>query len=152
MAVVIWTDEYRIGNDEIDRQHQHIVALVNSLEVASASGDGARTCDMVLTHLLWYLAQHFSSEEQLMAAVEYPDIEEHRREHSECRRRMAQLVSSIERGEIDVKDCVPYIRTWVHEHMLGSDRRYAVWVKEKPEAVLHWAEHIGSNIFAWTAA
>jgi hemerythrin len=151
MSIVFWTNEYSIGNEEIDHQHEHIIALVNALEIAGTSGDGAATTDLVLTHLLRYLGKHFAAEEQLMADVGYPGLEYHQQEHAECSCRLAQLVSSVASGKMNAAECVPFIREWLHTHMLESDQRYATWVREEPEAVATWTKRLHRNIRQFTA-
>jgi hemerythrin len=142
MSIVFWTNEYSIGNEEIDRQHEHIISLVNALEIAGASGDGAATTDVVLTHLLRFLATHFAAEEQLMAQVGYPELGDHQEQHAECSCRLAQLVASVASGEMNSAECVPFIRGWLHSHMLNSDQRYASWLRRDPEAVTTWAKRL----------
>ena len=129
IPVVFWKDEYTIDDKQIDQQHEHIVALTNALEIAAASGEGAGTADLVLAHLVRFLATHFDTEERAMEAAAYPDLAEHRQQHAQFSRRLAQLVRSVESGELNVVDCVPVIRDWLHCHLLGSDQRFAFWVR-----------------------
>jgi hemerythrin len=142
MSIVFWKNEYSMGNDEIDRQHEHIIALLNSLEVADSSGEGAATTDLVLTHLLRYLAQHFAAEEQLMANVGYPEVDSHVQQHEEFSCRLAKLISSITSGETSASECVPCIREWLHGHMLDSDQHYASWLSSEPEAIVASAKRL----------
>jgi hemerythrin len=150
MPIVYWSNEYSIGNEEIDHQHEHIINLVNALEIADTSGDGAATADLVLTHLLRYMAKHFAEEEQLMKDVGYPGLEEHQRQHGACSCKLAQFVSQVASGEMNAAECVPFIRQWLHTHMLESDQRYAAWVRTEPQAVATWAKrlHRHSHQFA----
>jgi hemerythrin len=145
MPVVFWSDEYETGNSEIDQQHQHLFSLVNALEIACTSGEGAATTDLVLAHLLRYLARHFSAEESLMLAVGYPGYAEHQQQHAACGRRLAELVSKVQNGKSDAVELVAYIRDWLHIHLLESDQKYASWVESRPDAVSLWAREVHRN-------
>jgi hemerythrin len=142
MPVVFWSEEYETGNSEIDQQHQHLFSLVNALEIACTSGEGAATTDLVLAHLLRYLARHFSTEESLMRAVDYPEFTEHQHQHTACSRKVAELLSRVQTDELDAMEFVAYIRDWLHEHLLLSDRKYAFWLQGRPEAVSLWTKEV----------
>jgi hemerythrin-like metal-binding protein len=129
MASAFWKDEYSVGNEEIDKQHQHILALVNALEIAGTSGEGAGTADLVLSHLLRYLSQHFAAEEELLASTGYPGLETHQREHAECTSKVESMVRAVASSEMTASECVPFFCDWLHEHLLGSDLQYAAWAK-----------------------
>ena len=145
MAVVFWADEYSVGNKQIDEQHEHIVAAVNALEIAVTSGEGAATVDLVLDHLLRYLAAHFAAEERLMSAVGYPNLAAHVQQHEECKQRLSALMSLVQSGEIGLSACVPFITEWLHGHLLGSDQLYVTWLHEKPAVFFDWARQISHD-------
>ena len=142
MSIVLWSDEYKVGNAELDHQHEHILSLLNALEVAGTSGEGAATSDVILSHLLRYLKKHFSDEEHLMTLVGYPEVASHRQQHENCKATLAQLVSSVESGEGCAGDCMPFLNDWLHSHMLGLDRQYASWLHAQPEALARRASEV----------
>jgi hemerythrin-like metal-binding protein len=145
MAFEFWNDEHNIDNAEIDRQHKHVMALVNALEVAVTSGDGAATTDLVFAHLQRYLAKHFLTEDRLMEAAGYPDLPAHREQHEACMRRLSEIASAVAAGS-QITDSVAEIQDWLHGHLLGSDHRYAEWVRSHPEPVELCAREIAAQL------
>jgi hemerythrin-like metal-binding protein len=110
--------------------------------MAGTSGEGAANADLLLAHLLRFLAAHFGDEERLMKAMEYPELAVHQQEHEKCSGKLAELVSAVTSGELGAADCAPFIRDWLHNHLLGSDQRYAAWLVVKPEAVSLWVRQM----------
>ena len=76
-----WSDEYRIGLDEIDSQHKRLNDLGNKV---IATCNRHQSQDMIVDSmdaLKKYTTWHFQSEEVLMRIYEYPDYTDHRDEH-----------------------------------------------------------------------
>jgi hemerythrin len=136
---VFWSGHYSLGNDEVDHQHEHILGLVNALELAGTSGGGAATADLVLGHLTRYLLRHFAAEEALMEALGYPELDVHREQHTRCGRKMEEFRAAVEAGAKNPVDCVPFVREWLHTHMLGSDQAYSAWFEGNRDKIAAWA-------------
>jgi hemerythrin len=152
MGYVFWSDNYSVHDVEIDKQHQHILSLVNALSTAAASGEGANQADLLLMHLLRYIERHFRAEERLMELLGYPDLNAHTEQHLSCTRRLRALRDAVRAGEIKVLECVPSIEKWLHDHLLGSDQQYSAWVARDKEAVRQWAEEMRREPFGTEAA
>ena len=125
------TTEYTVGDKLIDDQHDHIFRLVNALECAGSAGVGARTADLLLVHLSAYLQSHFRCEERLMAERGYPKLRTHARQHAECSQRLADLLVLVNSNVMDPADCAPFVRDWLHNHLLGSDCHFAQWLQTR---------------------
>lgn len=134
-----WREQYSIANDEIDRQHQHILMLMNSVETAATSGDGSATIDLVLSHLTRYIRLHFNAEERLMELVGYPEIDRHRAEHTRCKAEVDALVDRIHSGAVPLTAATDFLRHWLHNHLLHSDSLLTPWVLRAPEVTAQWA-------------
>jgi hemerythrin len=77
---VEWTDDLATGIAKIDAQHRdlyrHVAALHGSMRTGRVEQVGE-----TLEFLQRYVLEHFSTEEQEMAATGYPGLAEHRRLH-----------------------------------------------------------------------
>ena len=146
MSPTFWTSEHSVGNAEVDRQHLHIVDLVNSLTIAKDSGHGAGTTDLILTHLQRYIQAHFVAEERLMELVGYPELDAHRKQHIVCTLELQRLLEAVESSEISAVDCAPRLRQWLHEHLLGTDQHYVRWLNENPKRVAEWQREIAEQM------
>ena len=125
-----WLEVYTVGNERIDAQHKQIFALIKVLEAANTSGDGARTADVVLAYLSRFLSNHFLDEERCMAESAYPFLNQHRKQHEDCAQKLAELLATIESPAMPTDDYVRFIRHWFHEHLLGSDQQFALWLHQ----------------------
>jgi hemerythrin len=121
--------EFTVGDKLIDDQHDHIFRVLNALQSADSSGDGARTADALLDHLHSYLTRHFAREERFMEERGYPKARSHTRQHRECLQRLTQFVTLVNANVMHAADCAPFAREWLNTHLLGSDRQFARWLQ-----------------------
>jgi hemerythrin len=77
-----WTQDWAVGVDQIDRQHQELVARVNALLAAMSQGKGRDEVGRTISFLESYVSTHFGAEEKLMASRAYPSIESHKALHA----------------------------------------------------------------------
>jgi hemerythrin-like metal-binding protein len=142
----VWDNKHCVGNAEIDRQHRHIVQLANAVEAAVRSGDGQDTIDLVVDHLVRFIKLHFQSEERLMEAIGYADLEAHRAEHALCLQRFEDFLVRIHNGAASLQDLVGYIREWLLTHMFSSDHDLVAYLQSDPDATREWAEDAESSV------
>jgi len=74
MTSFIWLDEYKIGDDTIDQQHQYLFDLAN--QIVDPFNDAQKTHLNVLS-LYHYFREHFKAEESLMQQHHYSAYAEH---------------------------------------------------------------------------
>ena len=119
-----WRPEYELGITAMDEQHRRIFGAMDEL-----TGAAENDATLVLERLEDLLADHFSDEEALQAAVGYPGREEHAREHAKLLSELSEFMERIRTGVVAtglsnfMKDC--FIR-----HTLLEDRKYAPWVHD----------------------
>ncbi len=77
----IWSDEFSVGIDEIDRDHRKLFELLTKLHDASHAGTRREELGKVLDEVLHYLCYHFAHEEELLLQTNFPGYEKHRRLH-----------------------------------------------------------------------
>jgi hemerythrin len=78
---VSWKNEFSIGVDEIDRQHQQMFHRFDLFLEAVDQGKGERELEEVLKFLDEYVLNHFKTEEELQKRFNYPHQEMHAAEH-----------------------------------------------------------------------
>lgn len=118
MLNFIWLDEYKIGNDIIDQEHQYLFDLAN--QIVAPYNDQQKTHQNVLT-LYHYVREHFSHEEALMKQHDYPGYEDQVKEHELLAKRLDEISAGILRGEIKPDDVMKFMRNWLLDHILGKD-------------------------------
>ncbi|APW46452.1 bacteriohemerythrin [Rhodoferax antarcticus] len=120
-----WKDTYKIGDTEIDNQHQELFRKINTfLEaqgktelVASAMG------------LYKYTREHFGHEEQLMQRVGYPGLVPHVEQHNDLVNRLNEISQSIANETLVTADLEKFLTDWLLTHIRSSDTKLAAYVK-----------------------
>lgn len=137
MAAIHWTNAMSVGVARLDRDHQTLLELINRIATAD-DGVATRTriIPEVLVTLTAYTVFHFKREEQVMAAVGYPDLDAHQEEHwaltrevDLLHRRFSKNPEAISREEI-----LGFLTTWLSHHILLQDMAYKPYAEGRPEA------------------
>ena len=77
-----WRDEYNIGVDVIDREHQRLFKIINKLfAFREEEKDSQWTCLEGIKYFKGHTMKHFSDEEAYMESIGYAGLERHRRIH-----------------------------------------------------------------------
>jgi hemerythrin len=110
----------------LDEDHKKLVTLLNDLHYGIASGQGTERLGMVLNGLASYAATHFAHEEELFAQTNYPDAEQHIKEHREFTRKLLEIYARYNKGQFDAlsRDTFEFLKTWLHNHVLDVDKKY----------------------------
>lgn len=131
MEMFVWKDEFSVGDATIDRQHQHLIALMNELYHLLCLPDADRAPGMV-DHLFGGLAEyiytHFAYEEQRMVDARFPPdrLAAHREEHNKIVRRIREFhIESNEGNHEALKELLPYLYgDWLIVHICEDDMEY----------------------------
>jgi hemerythrin len=135
MSRIEWSDELCMGVKQIDDQHRELIRIANVLMKAVSLGRDERVLTNVIKRLREYTVFHFNSEESLMEDVRYPERGDHMNEH----RRLKQNVKDYQRilykkEAISPEEIFIFIRGWLLEHILTSDRELARFIHEQAAA------------------
>ncbi|MDR2397182.1 MAG: bacteriohemerythrin [Spirochaetaceae bacterium] len=129
---VAWEDRYSVGITAIDDQHKELLVLTNKLYEACREGeDKARVYFKEVIHgAVEYVQFHFSSEEQLMERVGFPELPAHKVEHALFIKEVLDAVKNLENGKTFVPNAfVRFLRDWVLTHIAMSDFKYAEYIQ-----------------------
>lgn len=132
MALVDWNENYSVDIKEIDDQHKKLTGLVNELHDAMMVGKGKEALGKVLNELVDYTHHHFATEEKYFDLYDYPKSETHKEEHKKMLENAAAIKLKSDKGEKVVTiEVMNFLRDWLHDHLLGSDKEYAPFLKSK---------------------
>lgn len=82
-SAICWKAKYQIGVARIDLEHKLFLGLVNSLKLAHNKGRSEEVLQGIIDEIELYARFHFTSEENLMKAIHYPEYDEHHWRHNE---------------------------------------------------------------------
>lgn len=80
-----WKEEYNIGVEHIDKQHQELFQFINKLYLLTQKkwgwNNSKQSCRKGIDFFKKHAVEHFSDEEIYMTSIGYKDLEQHRRIH-----------------------------------------------------------------------
>ena len=127
--MVAWSEEYSVGIQEIDEQHQVLVGLINELYSAMAQKGGDAKIGSVLDSLVDYTKVHFAVEECLMRMFGYPGYEAHKQIHDVLVAQVVGLVEKYRSGDGRVgMELLFLLKDWLLDHIKEKDAGYAPYL------------------------
>jgi len=130
-----WKEEFSIGMPHIDAQHQELFRLAENLYKAMSAGQGKAALEATLDRLVRYTEEHFAAEERLMRLNDYNAQIAHKTEHQALTRQVRQFQADFEGGRTTMAvPVLQFVRTWLEEHIKGSDMKLANFVRLRTAA------------------
>lgn len=139
--LLVWREEWCLGIEALDTDHRELVRLLNQLLRAQAApprqagpGQARRGDDRpgqgqitALAGLIKHLRAHFHREEDLMAAIDYADLEAHRADHEMQTAELMDLCRHLEGSGAEhlSAESLEWIKRWCFDHFITEDRRLA---------------------------
>ncbi len=127
-----WTDDFMIGIPEIDMQHRSLINSLNKLIEKYDANPGE--IKEILDFLVDYVLLHFETEETLMEKYNYPDMEEHVKEHraftKDINKFMDDFIMLGPSPEME-KRIEEGLVSWIENHILNVDKKMGQYLKEK---------------------
>lgn len=78
----VWQDDFNIGVDIIDKEHQRLFNIINKLfKFRAEDKDSQWTCQEGIKFFKGHMMKHFSEEEAYMQSIGYEGLAQHRRIH-----------------------------------------------------------------------
>lgn len=125
-----WKDAWSVGVPSLDEQHKNLISLVNKLNDAMKSGRGKDVLGDILAKLVNYTKTHFAAEEQLMRMHSYPDLASHQVEHQKLTATALNLQKEFAAGTVSLSvEVMQFLSDWLEKHILGSDKKYAPFLR-----------------------
>jgi len=131
---LVWSEDYSVGNDELDGHHKNIISIINDLYSAIQTESTPEELNGILDRLFEYTMSHFEREEQLMEEHLFPDLAKHKTIHD----RMRIKTDELRRRGLHHKKGVPaetmsFLKDWWLNHILVMDAQYRPHMKEKKD-------------------
>jgi hemerythrin-like metal-binding protein len=128
----VWEKKYETGIQEIDRDHQGLVNLINDLYEAIQDGSGGALLLPIFSALKHYTENHFAREEAYMQACGAPDQVHHVREHQRMAAKLGELEKRHRHGEAAISlQTLTFLRDWLKNHICTIDQVMAGHVKKE---------------------
>jgi len=127
-----WTDNLSVGIDIIDNDHKKLLGMINQLQTAVHYQTDETLVESTLNDLINYTKYHFSHEEKLLQQNNYPGFDAHKKQHEAMIKQIMQFVNEYRIDETrPIEDIILYLKTWLINHIHGSDQKYVPFIKNK---------------------
>ena len=126
-----WTDSLGVGIKLVDDEHKLLLSIFNDLVTALRTDQPSAVAKRVVEELAGYATYHFAHEEELMTAFQYPDLENHRKEHDKLTARLMEIDQKLARSKATITDVIEFARALVGGHFMNTDAKMANFVKTK---------------------
>ena len=134
-----WTEELSVGVGALDRDHQWLLQLAESVGPQVDVDLSARDerVNTLLADFLAHTTDHFSREEWLMEACEYPGLDKHRDTHRSVKKQILAFVNASKQGcsDDDLGRFRVFAKNWILDHILYHDQSYVAWMQDRAEVV-----------------
>ena len=121
---MMWKDEYALGIQEIDDQHETLLKFITEFEKAVEGRAHWNTVQPLIARARESVKFHFAVEESLMRIVDYPRFAAHRAEHQDVLEQFAILEQRVLRQEMNA-ELLPLVHAWLFRHTIDSDQPFA---------------------------
>jgi hemerythrin len=135
VSPLAFTDNLKFGVAAIDRQHQRMVQIVNHLLLAVTDGALGETEDHLLDELVQLAERNFRTEEEWMRRCNYENGDLHAESHEHLLEELVGLRDGLfTRHEHVNRKVVFFVRRWLEQHLLHSDRELAEAIRDQVKA------------------
>jgi len=123
-------DSMSVGVQAMDDDHRILLGLISELRQAKHDPHAEDAVGTYIDMLAQYADYHLIREENMMAAVNYPDIDDHRGSHEELRRRCSDFLRRYrdETGTVDLAELEAFLVEWWMRHIVVEDQTYKPYV------------------------
>jgi hemerythrin-like metal-binding protein len=137
MSFFIWKNSFNTNIPEIDIQHRYIFTVLNRLYDAVQASSEIYYVKQLFNEMNEYAADHFTTEEKLMAQSGYPGLESQLKQHEYYKEQMVYLSGAIEEKNPAVcRDLLQFLKDWFINHILQEDLKFAEVMERQQEYIL----------------
>lgn len=114
-----------LGIPEIDDQHRQLVDALARFELWLEKGQGFSAALDAVTMLQGYIEGHLHYEEEMLSAHDYPQLDEHKRQHQSFKDKVDSLFALLLDGQEVGAELCKFLRHWIIRHIGEEDAAYA---------------------------
>ena len=125
MPLIQWRDDFEIGIDEIDHEHEELIALINEAHKALEDAYEPAAIEAFFGEIYARISAHFALEESVMRGLRYDDYDAHKAEHEDLLEDIRDIMDGYERGDYArYQDLLAaHLEAWFTEHFKTKDAR-----------------------------
>lgn len=114
-----WGEQYSVGNEVIDIQHQRLFEIGKNIINADLG-----SLYVFVSELHQCADEHFSSEEAYMRSIGYPEIETHIALHKTLLQELTDILTKKVRKHKTPEEIKNFFLCWLLDHVMMQDMKY----------------------------
>ena len=123
MALLRWDEKYRVGQAQIDSEHQYLFELINDFYDAFMEDHDRGRVLGLLNRLVDYAQRHFTHEEALMREAGFANLDAHLAHHEKLFEQIFELSTRFQDRAVNPTHAtVQFLRGWLTDHIVHEDR------------------------------
>lgn len=129
-----WRESLAIGVTEIDNQHKELLSRFDQLLKACENGKGIHELKTLMVFLDDYVVKHFGDEEGIQRLHNYPNYQEHHREHQGFIERVKHLKQEMEQEGVAIHHVMEtnnMLLKWLIHHISTVDVALGKFLKSE---------------------
>ncbi len=124
MTLVEWCDEFKIGIEEVDFEHQELIELINELYAEAKKEDSATAVMDCLEEIFAKISSHFALEEKVMKDLQYDEYEDHKEDHELLLDSIMDIMDEYaDYTRLDEEEFSGRLNDWFVRHFSTKDAR-----------------------------
>lgn len=132
MEIIKWRTAYETGIEQMDKQHKQLIQLINQMYTLLRNDTGFEAMASILKEMDEYAANHFKDEEALLETHSFPDLAKQQSSHAAYTEKVTSMLESENiHNQAGARDLYSFLRKWWIDHIIGEDREYGSFLKEK---------------------
>jgi hemerythrin len=126
MAQMIWNEKMSVGVEEMDGDHQELIALLNEIHAAVAADQSRDATNEIIDRLMKSVKAHFDREQNLLEKSGFSGAAAHHREHDEMLRTARDWQAHFKDASFSKLslEAVSGFQSWLDNHIQGADMLY----------------------------
>lgn len=124
MAQIEWRQEYSVGIEEVDREHESLIEQINQLYEQLSLPMDTIAIETMLSDIQTDISTHFALEELLMQEAGFSEYEAHKQDHERLLDQIHDLVFHFSEDPESGKELlINRLSDWFSQHFRGFDAR-----------------------------
>lgn len=127
-----WADFLLLGIKSIDLQHTKFFRLIDELKVYNSNNEDNFIINEIICELEAYVEYHFKTEESMFKRSDFPDADEHIKQHNIFKEKIAEFRTAYEFQSTILSDqMLKFLRRWFMLHISDYDTRYVKHIRQR---------------------
>ena len=124
MKYLQWNDDYSVGIDAVDFEHQTLIEMINMIYAELEDRRDIDEIRQTVADVHMEISAHFALEERIMREGKYDEYEEHKNDHEDLLDQIRTMMDAIEDDPQSAMDLLSeQLADWFSAHFATFDSR-----------------------------